>query len=145
MPGDACTDMLEAIRRALDPLSEVRAALLFGSHAKGRAQPGSDIDVAVLLAPGWDLRSRELTLRNLLGALARELAADRLDIVILNDAPPALAFQVLKHGRVAFERDRRDLHRLRVRTYSAHSDYEPVERFFRERTKARALAGLEGG
>jgi hypothetical protein len=74
-----------------------------------------------------------------LGALSGELAADKLDIVVLNHAPPALAFQVLKHGRVALERDPADLLRFRVRVYSAHADYAHVERFFREVTRRRIL------
>jgi uncharacterized protein len=131
--------LLDAIARALSPLDEVQAALLFGSRATGRARPDSDVDVAVLLSP--DSKADGLGLRRLVGALTDEIAADRLDVVILNGAPPALAFQVLKHGVVAFERDARPLHRFRVRTYGAHADYEPVERFFREVTKRRALGG----
>jgi predicted nucleotidyltransferase len=146
MPEHERAHILEAIRRALDPVNEVRAALLFGSQATDSARPDSDIDVAVLLAAD---SSKQLTeteiVRRLLGALSCELAADRLDLVILNSAPPALAFQALKHGRVALERDPRDLHRFRVRTYSAHADYEHVERLFRAVTKQRALAGLQRG
>jgi predicted nucleotidyltransferase len=135
--------LLDAIARALGPLDDVQAALLFGSRATGKARSDSDVDVAVLLtrerfAEGPDLR-------RLVGALTQEIAADRLDVVILNGAPPALAFQVLKYGVVAFERDTLSLHRFRVRTYGAHADYEPVERFFREVTKRRALGGVSRG
>jgi hypothetical protein len=84
-------------------------------------------------------------LREIIMALGRHVAADRLDVVILNTAPTALAFQVLKHGRVAFARDPADLHRFRVRTYSAHADYAHVERFYRAATKARARAGIQRG
>jgi uncharacterized protein len=137
--------VLEKIQRALDPLPEVQAALLFGSRATGRARLDSDIDVAVLLdmsAAPTDASDRG---RRLLGALALELAADRIDLVVLNEAPPALAFQILKYGRVAFERERSFLHRLRVRVYSQHSDFEPTERFFREQIKRRALAEARRG
>jgi uncharacterized protein len=146
MADHECSQLLEAIRRALLPMNEARAALLYGSHSKGSARPDSDIDVAVLLATDSSGHTaKEDHLRRLIVELSRELAADRLDLVILNTAPTALAFQVLKHGRVAFERDPRDLHRFRVRTYSAHADYAHVERFFRAATKQRALAGLLRG
>lgn len=135
--------LLEAIARALSPLDEVQAALLFGSRATGRQRPDSDVDVAVLL--GRDSGNGSSELRRLVGALTDEIAADRLDVVILNGAPPALAFQVLKYGLVAFERDVLPLHRFRVRTYGAHADYEPVERFFREVTKKRAIGGVSRG
>ena len=132
--------LLDKIQRALAPLPEVQAALLFGSRATGRAKLDSDIDVGVLLDLTCSPNDPSARARRLLGALARELAADRLDLVVLNEAPPALAFQILKYGRVAFERERSFLHRLRVRVYSQHSDREPTERFFRERLKLRALA-----
>lgn len=137
--------MLAAIATALRPLDEVRAALLFGSRATGRARADSDIDVAVLLDATLAPERPIERLSRLLKALAKELAADRLDLVILNDAPPALAFQVLKHGRVAFERDARDLHRLRVRTYSQHADYQHAESVFREATRRRAARGVARG
>ena len=138
--------LVSAIGRALAPASEVQAALLFGSRATGRARPDSDIDVAVLLEPATaateDPRS---LLRRLLEALATELSADRTDLVILNDAPPALAFQVLKYGVPAFEREPLALHRFRVRTYGKHADYAPVESFFREVTRRRVLGGTRHG
>ncbi len=137
--------MVEAIRHALTPLPEVQAAFLFGSHTTGRARADSDIDVAVLIDPAAAEYEARIQLRRLITALASELAADRVDVVILNDAPPALAFQVLKHGLLALERDPRALHRFRVRTYDLHADFAPVERFFREVTRRRALGEANRG
>jgi predicted nucleotidyltransferase len=134
-----------AIGRALAPLPEVRAALLFGSRATGRARADSDVDVAVLLDLDQAASDERQRFDRLLNALASEFSAEKLDVVVLNNAPPALAFQVLKHGVVALERDRRDLVRFRVRTYGAHADYEPVERLFREATRRRALRGVSRG
>lgn len=145
MSGEPSSEaLLEAVGRAVAPLANVRAALLFGSRATGRARPHSDIDVAILLdeAPGAD---RKDVLMSLIAALGAELRSDRLDVVLLNDAPPKLAFHVLKDGLVAFERAPEHLHRFRVATYSRHSDYEPVERFFRAKAKERAQRGVPGG
>lgn len=129
-----------AVASAAESLPEIQAAFLFGSQASGRARADSDIDVALLIdrdSTGVDTRRQ---LRRVIAALAAHVAADRLDVVILNDAPPALAFQVLKGGKLAFERDRTALHRFRVSTYARHSDFEPTERFFRAATRRRALA-----
>lgn len=128
-----------AIARALERLPDVQAAFLFGSRATGRARPDSDVDVAVLLDVAAAPKDARTRLSRIIEALGREIAADRVDLVILNDAPPALAFQVLKHGLVVCERDSVALHRFRVRTYSIHADYAPVERFFRDTTRRRAL------
>jgi len=56
-----------------------------------------------------------------------------------------LAFQVLKNGKLAFERHRVALLRFRVRTYARHADYEWTERFFRDVTRQRALAKASRG
>jgi predicted nucleotidyltransferase len=132
--------LLRAIRRAMASSARVQAALLFGSRATERARADSDIDVAVLLDEAPSASDRKNVLMSLASALGKELRADRLDIVLLNDAPPKLAFQVLRHGVVAFQRDPVPLHRFRVATYSRHADYEPVERLFRAVTKRRALS-----
>ncbi len=104
-------------------------------QASGKATDESDIDVAVLLDQAPGSSERKAVLGGLIEALGQQLRADRLDIVILNGAPPNLAFHALKGGLVAFERSPELLHRFRVGTYSRHSDYEPVERFFRSVTK----------
>jgi predicted nucleotidyltransferase len=131
-------ELLSRVERALLPLSSVRAALLYGSRASGKARQDSDIDIAVLLESPSLPSERKQLLWTLLGALGKELRSDRIDLVLLNDAPPKLAFHVLKHGRIAFVRDPVELHRFQVRTYSRHADYQPVERWFRLATKRRA-------
>jgi predicted nucleotidyltransferase len=137
--------LIRAVAHAAESLPEVQAAFLFGSHASGRARAESDVDVAVLLDASGAERDARTRMRRLLAALTEHIAADRLDLVVLNAAPPALAFQVLKHGKLVFERDRTALHRFRVRTYARHSDFESTERFFRELTRTRTLAGASRG
>jgi len=137
--------LLRAVASAAESLPEIKAAFLFGSQASGRARADSDVDVAILIDAGAARIDARTQLRRVLEALAAHVAADRLDIVILNDAPPALAFQVLKGGKLAFERDRTALHRFRVSIYTRHSDFEPTERFFRAVTRQRALAGASRG
>ncbi len=138
-PAQAIDEMSAALRAALDPISEVAAGLLFGSWATGRNRPDSDVDLAVLLDPPPSDADRYEQTRRLLIALGGHVAVERLDLVLLCDAPPALAFQVLKDGKVILCRDPVVLHRFRVDTYRRHADYEPVQRLFRRATRARAL------
>jgi predicted nucleotidyltransferase len=138
-------ELFARVSRALQPVGGVSAALVFGSQATGQARPDSDVDIAVVLDALPPPSERKDLLWSLLGALGKELGSDRIDLVLLNDAPPKLAFDVLKHGRVVLDRDPVQLHRFRVRTYSRHADYEPVERFFREATKRRAQAARRHG
>ncbi len=145
MEGSDTARLLAAIAGSAASLPEVQAALLFGSRASGNARPDSDVDIGVLLDESLTPPEPRKRLRRIIEALATHIAADRIDVVILNDAPPALAFQVLKHGKIALERDRVALHRFRVRTYARHADFEPTERLFREATRRRALAGSHRG
>jgi predicted nucleotidyltransferase len=79
---------------------DVLAAYLFGSHARGAAHSGSDVDVAILfdrqlLPSGRDRATRAQ-------ALASELIdathCNAIDVVVLNDAPAELAVNVLDLG-----------------------------------------------
>lgn len=124
-------------------------AYLFGSQAEGTARPSSDIDMAVLLPPGtardkfFDVR---LSLTNELMGLFHK---DRIDVVILNEAPPLLAQQVVKFGKIIYEDEvTRPAIDFAVYTMSRYNDSAPARRLARaalgewveERRAARAVA-----
>ena len=79
----------------------VIAAYIFGSEAKGKAGVLSDIDVAVLVdkrianAERFDLKLR---LSGELSAILNRL----VDIVMLNDSPIQLSYEIIKHGHPIF-------------------------------------------
>lgn len=94
---------LAVLREALARRAEILEAYVFGSFARGEQQPHSDLDVAVYLAsvpsegPGADAE---------IGAdLMRALGCDRVDVVILNHAPPLLYHRVLRDGIRLLARD----------------------------------------
>ncbi len=81
---------------------EIVVAYLFGSSARGNGSPLSDVDIAVLWgeAPANPLRARAV----LTEQLAR--AADKpVDVILLDDASPALAARVLRESEVLLCRD----------------------------------------
>lgn len=81
----------------------VELAFLFGSHARGEAGALSDVDIALLLSSAVR-RDEYLGYRLKYSvAIAEAIRDDRVEIVILNTAPPALAHQVIR-GRVLYER-----------------------------------------
>lgn len=81
----------------------VALVFLFGSHARGEAGPLSDVDVALLLSPVIP-REEYLNYRLKYSAvIANAIRDDRVEVVLLNSAPPALAHQVIR-GRVLYER-----------------------------------------
>jgi uncharacterized protein len=127
----------QRIAMALADRPEVLEAYLFGSHAVGRAQAHSDIDVAVYVdeskvRPGAFGYAAELT-----ASLMQALASDRIDVTLLNRAPPVLYHRVLRDGRRLMSRD---LLRTTTRegyALSRYCDYVP------QLAKIQAARGLD--
>lgn len=78
----------------------VVVAWLFGSHARRAAHRDSDVDVAVLLDRRRfaDRRERFAARVRLAAWLIGETHCNRVDVVVLNDAPPLLARHVVSTG-----------------------------------------------
>ncbi len=92
--------VISGLRRALRSEPSVRAALLFGSVAKGTDTPASDIDVVV------DLQSdNQMDLRGLRRRLAGKLGRS-IDLFLLSDleAEPERLLQIVSHARPIVDR-----------------------------------------
>lgn len=102
---DELVERLRAAAPAALGGEPVAFALLHGSHATRSAGPRSDVDVAVHLTEDHDEVDRlELRLR-VAGALERALAGGPVDVVVLDDAPLALAGRIAQHGFVVHDAD----------------------------------------
>lgn len=117
-------DAVGRVARALRNEADVLAAYVFGSVARGTAGPTSDLDVAVLLG-GVPTTARRL---ELIDAVAAAAGTDRVDVVVLDDAPPALAYRVLRDGQLLFSRDEPARIAHWVRTVDRYLDMEPMRR-----------------
>lgn len=82
----------------------VLAVYLFGSHAEGRAHQESDVDVGVLLDWQRYATARDrFDVRVELGSeLIQAVGNNRVDVVILNDAPPELGRTIVTRGARVF-------------------------------------------
>jgi len=138
-------DFAESIRTALHNNPDLVAVYLFGSTARDQAHALSDVDVAVLFAA--ELSPADMFDRTLeIGVILDEALHQSVDVIALNRAPPALCFQVLKHGRLLLEQDSTQrcvfvMHALR-RYYDAkpYLDYHNTQLLSRIREE-----GLGGG
>ena len=110
--------------------NEIALAYLFGSKAKGTQRPSSDTDIAVLLdtglVPEHLLDYKLQMLRDLTGVLH----SDDVDLVILNDAPPLLKFQVAKHGKLLYRAKNFSDVSFRARAFMEYLDIKPMLDFF---------------
>ena len=84
----------EVLHRVFERYDRIVLAYLFGSLARGQETGLSDVDIAVLLEDlPTDLLGFTLKLMDELSVIL----GDRVDLVFLNEAPPLLRHQLIKH------------------------------------------------
>ena len=117
--------LAERLAELLDPRAEILEAYLFGSHARGQAQPHSDVDVAVYVDvaraddSGYGYRASLTT------DLMAGLGVNDVDVVVLNRAPPLLYHRVLRDGVRLIARDLRATTTREGRAVSRYCDFVP--------------------
>jgi len=97
-------EILQKLSTALKAEPDIAFAYLFGSVAKGRSGPLSDVDVAVYFHLNSDVRSRFDRRLELMSKLSRALRRDDVEVVSLHDAPLDLAFEILAYGKLIFSK-----------------------------------------
>ena len=131
--------MLDGLRRVLERDDTIAYAFVFGSAARGAPRHDSDVDVAVELRPGTpnDVHALGRRIAGLESAVGRAV-----DLVLMEEASPALRYRVFRDGRLLVERDHRALVARKAQAILAYLDFRPVE----ERCAAGVLrvAALRG-
>ena len=94
--------LLPAAIEYLESNSEVLFAYLFGSLAKAKPKPLSDVDIAIFLKKGNNLADRKL---EILGKLIDILETDEIDLVVLNTANLPLVMGILKNKKLIVDKD----------------------------------------
>ena len=107
-------------------------AYLFGSQAEGKAGPLSDVDIAVLLEPQVDRERWFQVQLDLMGELTSLFHRNDVDVVILNEATPLLAYQVVRYGQIICEdNDSQPAVDFATYTISRYADTAPLRRLKR--------------
>lgn len=99
------------------------AVYYFGSAASGHAGPLSDIDVAVLLDESDSARETWGRLRD---ALCRALRTERVDLILLSETPPPLAYRIIRDGHLVFCRDEKRRQVFETGTVMRYLDFKPL-------------------
>jgi predicted nucleotidyltransferase len=101
---------------------KVVGIILFGSHAKNRATPISDIDICII---GRKLRENEK-------ARIEALGNEKIRIVFFDELPLPIKFRVFKEGKFLYLKDEAFVNSLRAQTISYFLDFKPIlERYCR--------------
>lgn len=132
-------DLEEALEmlRSLFSRTGVALAYLFGSHAREEARAASNIDMAVLL--DCDRKELYASYRELMLGVRGVLGSERFDLLLLNNAPPTLKFEIVSQGRLIYSRDERALNEFEMDTIRRFQDTAYLRRvqnnYLRERAR----------
>jgi predicted nucleotidyltransferase len=118
-------------------------AYLFGSYAKGRVTPLSDVDVAVLLNNEIDSKIYFDIQLDLSSQLSSYLEKE-VEVVILNRADPRLSYQVIKYGKIVFEKDLNLKANFERKALNIYFDLKPMFDFYEEKLLERIKEGEFG-
>jgi predicted nucleotidyltransferase len=114
--------VFEAVRDIVMQDPRVSYALLFGSVARGTARSASDVDVAIGVTEPLDVHELGSLVSRLESATGREV-----DLILLDEAPMALAYRVFRDGVVLFERDHQAFAARKARAILEYLDFKPLE------------------
>jgi predicted nucleotidyltransferase len=127
----------KAVAGVLAARPAVLAGYVFGSVASGRQRPDSDIDIAIL-ADSRLMRKDPLRYRlDLMSDLGSALKRSDVDVVLMNEAPPALAHNIVTKGVLVFERSRSARIAFQVRALNVFLDTEPMRQLYLQYLKRR--------
>ncbi len=107
----------DAIIDELTKKKKVEAIYLFGSYARGKVKPFSDIDVCVITERSISKEVKEGILSN---------SSKKIDISMFWDLPLSIRFRVIKEGKLLYKKDDLKLQRVKVDTFKAYLDFQPI-------------------
>lgn len=114
----------------LQSREDVIFAYLFGSLAKGKKTPLSDVDIALYLSQ----KSRYIQCKmDIFGSLADILKTDEIDLVILNSASLTLKIKILENKRLLVDKAPFLRHKYESLTMREYFDFSIHEKAILEK------------
>jgi len=115
----------EGLVASFSRYKEVDLAYLFGSRARGDPRQESDWDFAILLSEAF---RDPYDLVRLIGDLAEALNVtdEKVNLVVLNDAPLELSYKVISEGLIIYERDLERRVDFEVNILKLYMDFKPT-------------------
>ncbi|MFO8034354.1 MAG: nucleotidyltransferase domain-containing protein [Candidatus Bipolaricaulota bacterium] len=144
-------ELKRVLREYFRGREEVIAVYLFGSLTRGSTHGLSDVDVAVLVES--DQRASQEAAEPfgykaaVVGGVTSVLQTDRVDVVILNEAPPLLAHEVIREGEILLSTDEAARLAFEEAVKKRYLDSQPLRNVKREylyeRTKRGAFSRVQ--
>jgi len=97
--------ILEKIKGLFNAHSCVELAYLFGSVANEKSGKLSDVDIGVYLNDALSKEERDKERLSIMSESVSLLKTDKVDVVIMNDAPVSLNYEIIKCNTPLFVRN----------------------------------------
>ncbi|MEK6808487.1 MAG: nucleotidyltransferase domain-containing protein [Nanoarchaeota archaeon] len=101
----------------LKKIKAVRTIILFGSYSRMKQKPLSDIDICILVDKKIPLKIK---------SEIYSYASKKIDISLFWDLPPQIRYDVLKDGKILFNRNKDYLHSATIETMSEYLDFRHI-------------------
>jgi len=115
--------MKQKIRKIVNKIKknkEVIAIMLFGSYAKGKITPLSDIDLCVMLDKKYNNCSMA---KKRMGYLTG--TADKFDIQVFQLLPLYVKNKILKEGKILYSKNIKKIYDVAYETIRKYEDFKP--------------------
>ena len=125
--GDTKKNMIDKsndIKKIFAEEKNILLTYLFGSQLKGKTGPLSDYDFAVFLSQKTSFSFKHKLKNKLINILDNK----QVDLVILNDAPIELKYNVIATGKIIYQKNSVAKVEFEADTLSRYFDYLPVLR-----------------
>jgi predicted nucleotidyltransferase len=136
--SDTPAPLVEPLRRALSRMPDVRLAVLFGSVAGRTDRSDSDLDIGVLM-------DSDVASPSALTVALERATGRRVDLVLLDGAPPLLRFEIARGGVVLVERQPHAWVEFRAHAMIDWWDWAPTAGIMHRAMAARLKQEAEHG
>ena len=120
------THLTGSLTGSLTQFPAVIAIILYGSAARARATPLSDVDICVVTTPGLPTDEWESIM---------SYSGPAVDLVLFHDLSPSVKYRVIREGKILYLRDEKMWHRIQAGAIRQYLDIKP----FIERNARRIL------
>ena len=135
---------LESTFKRIGKKFGVSYAILFGSYASRTAIKESDLDIAVKLnKPPKTFKHKIKLITDISLEIERRVGIET-DIVIINDAPYTLSFEIFKKGKLIFLSNRKEYINDKVKTMAMYQDFSFWSKPLFEKIKESVKIGRYG-
>lgn len=108
-------DKYAPILEKISKKKEVNSIIIFGSYAKNKIKPMSDLDICII----FKKNTKEEKIINILA-----YGSDKLDISAYHKLPLSLQYEIITSGKIF--KTKKDLTNLKIQTTNKWFDFKPT-------------------